>query len=689
MPSPAHGTIAIATVEITATTKIFFETHFEQIFSSHITPRSQRRRKLEERLRAEPMTIEQRNMERRKWQRRESGYLRRMRVFKAKPADKGGISGVSVAGYDVVKVLGKGSFGVVKLVREMPEGAKQSNTSRTAFEKEKEMGKKPSTNTLRGSIGKGSLTQVRSQELNEELKQVFAMKVIRKADMLSNSQEGHIRAERDFLVASEGSRWIVPLVASFQDSRNLFLVMDYMLGGDFLAFLIRKNILSESDTRWYIAEMILCIEEAHSMGWIHRDVKPDNFLISASGHLKISDFGLAFDGHWSHDQAYYHNQRYSILDRLGIEIEGDSIDKEDSKSMSGTLKIANVLHLRKERHEKAQEPNMEGGAREDLLSWQNRTCKRKMARSIVGTSQYMAPEIVRGQVYDGRCDWWSIGIILYECLYGYTPFCAEDRQKTKERIVEHRKNLHFPAEARISLKAIDLINRLLQEKERRLCSKKYLINDWQVSRVQPYHYINVAANKFDKNYQGHYVYSDDAADIKAHPFFHGVAWDRLHLTAPPHTPEIKSWDDTRNFDEMVEQLGLSESDEGSTSSSRCSSQSQLLPKGGAAGAASFVKGRNVDFKQAWEKIVAKKAGGKPASAEKKGDDRRRKAEKKRPRDKILRDARVGKSVLEMRKRGAFLGYTYRRPSTLDNEQEHERFPIATFKRTRIPSLARS
>jgi serine/threonine protein kinase len=114
---------------------------------------------------------------------------------------------------------------------------------------------------------------------------------------------------------------VVPLIASFQDANNLYLVMDYMVGGDFLGLLIRKETLSEDKTRWYIAEMILCVEEAHRLRWIHRDIKPDNFLISASGHLKISDFGLAFDGHWAHDQSYYNNQRYSLMDKLGIQVE--------------------------------------------------------------------------------------------------------------------------------------------------------------------------------------------------------------------------------------------------------------------------------------------------------------------------------------------------------------------------------
>lgn len=237
------------------------------------------------------------------------------------------------------------------------------------------------------------------------------MKVIRKSDMLRNSQEGHLRAERDFLVASEKSRWIVPLIASFQDTHNLYLVMDYMVGGDFLGLLIRKNILSEDVTRWYVAEMILCVEEAHRLQWIHRDVKPDNFLISASGHLKISDFGLAFDGHWAHDQAYFNNHRHSLLKKLGITIEGDAQDREEAKA------AANTPPATPPRQANDNEDEVKGPApHEGLLQWRNRKEKRKLAKSVVGTSQYMAPEVIRGELYDGRCDWWSIGIILYEVL---------------------------------------------------------------------------------------------------------------------------------------------------------------------------------------------------------------------------------------------------------------------------------
>ncbi len=189
--------------------------------------------------------------------------------------------------------------------------------------------------------------------------------------------------------------------------------MDYMPGGDFLGLLIRDNVLSEAVTKWYIAEMIVCIEEAHSLRWIHRDVKPDNFLISASGHLKISDFGLAFDGHWSHDQAYFNHHRYSLLNKLGINVEGDDIDVQESRTVAAARKLAQTVNNlgKEQRHERNSYNTTDS---EGILNWRNRYGNRTLARSVVGTSQYMAPEVVRGELYDARCDWWSVAVILYE-----------------------------------------------------------------------------------------------------------------------------------------------------------------------------------------------------------------------------------------------------------------------------------
>lgn len=352
---------------------------------------------MERKLFAMALPNDERQQKRREWYRAETAHMRQTRSLKSKTLVRQNMKGVHVSNYDIVRVLGKGSFGVVRLVREKSDPGIQV----AAHHQE----------------GLTYLDGHSSLNLNPfppptKLKQVYAMKVIRKSDMLRNSQEGHLRAERDFLVASENSRWVVPLIASFQDNQNLYLVMEYMVGGDFLGLLLREDILDENVAKWYLAEMILCIEETHKMHWIHRDVKPDNFLITASGHLKISDFGLAFDGHWTHNQTYYNEHRYNLLRDLDLSVRGDEQDcaeEEEREEAQRTLNLIDGGMAGRERFQARHD-----GVNGPILDWLNRTQKRQFAKSVVGTSQYMAPEVIRGEHYDARCDWWSIGIILYE-----------------------------------------------------------------------------------------------------------------------------------------------------------------------------------------------------------------------------------------------------------------------------------
>ncbi|KAK8154736.1 hypothetical protein IWX90DRAFT_444112 [Phyllosticta citrichinensis] len=407
---------SVGTIEAAAATKVFFETHFNELQSSRATSRQRRREALEERLNLQAAASqEQREDAIKKWLRAESDHLRQIRVWKSHSLIRRKSKGISIAGYEVVRILGKGSFGVVRLVREreMPPSKAPRLDSESDIER------------LDGEKGEPERGRPR---LSDPGQQVFAMKVIRKSEMLRNCQEGHLRAERDFLVASENSRWVVPLIASFQDHTNLYLVMDYMVGGDFLGFLMRQDVLDEWVAQWYIAEMILCVEEAHKMNWIHRDVKPDNFLITASGHLKISDFGLAFDGHWAHNQSYFSEKRYSLLQKFGIKVQGDEHDEEEERiklekqkatGVNSSLNVPFGLGRMPTKpsmftiKEKYFASNAEAKV-ENPLSWMNRNQQRRLAKSVVGTSQYMAPEVIKGEEYDGRCDWWSIGIILYE-----------------------------------------------------------------------------------------------------------------------------------------------------------------------------------------------------------------------------------------------------------------------------------
>ncbi|KAL8848561.1 MAG: hypothetical protein Q9221_006450 [Calogaya cf. arnoldii] len=692
--SPQVVSPTIITVESAANAKIFFEMYFDALLSAQKCPRSLRRHEMENRLHTEAFTAEQRQHERALWALQESDQLRQTRGLKSKANVTTMRSGVAVAGFDVVKILGKGSFGVVRLVRQRDSTQEEQPvqtpvtsppSSWRQLPREDPTNRKLSTiEILRSSLDSQRASQRRG--VRRAKREVYAMKVIRKSDMLRNSQEGHLRAERDFLVASEKSRWVVPLIASFQDITNLYLVMEYMVGGDFLGLLFRKDVLKEKKARWYIAEMILCVEEAHRLHWIHRDVKPDNFLISASGHLKISDFGLAFDGHWMHDQSFFNNHRQSLMDKLGVTVDGDSLDRKEGAQIAAGMALANAITGRKGRR---LTPQSDGpGENEQILQWRNRCGNRKLARSVVGTSQYMAPEVIRGELYDGRCDWWSIGIILYECLYGYTPFVCENRHDTKIKILNNATTLKFPSEKdidrkeKISYEAMDLINSLLQEKEHRLCAKQYRQNDYHLSRLGPGQLISTRADKQSQDYQGHFVYANDAADIKSHSFFHGLSWERLHLSRPPFVPDVKGRDDTKYFDE---EEPVSDVDDASRTGSSVDHDAKA---GAPRNVAAAIVTNQLDGAHGPQTTTTVRGFGDDGSPSlRQGDNTARSAkpkEKKRPRDRVLRDKEVGRTVLEMRKRAAFLGYTYRRPKSVLYDDDRGR--QAHGRRSKLTSM---
>jgi serine/threonine protein kinase len=740
---------SIVTVEATATAKIFFETHFNTVLSG-VRPRSIRRRELEEKLRTLNLSPEIQRRARKAWLKQETEHLRQERVLITRTNTTKSAKNISIAGYEVVKVLGKGSFGVVRLVKEKKTTSADHQDVLTTRLSTHGSSRQPSRTDLATAALKATAKDAlaplanRKKHRAKAKKEVYAMKVIRKSEMVRNSQEGHLRAERDFLVAAAGSRWIVPLITAFQDSHNLYLVMEYCIGGDFLGLLIRRNVLNEEVTRWYIAEMVLCIEEAHRMQWIHRDVKPDNFLIAADGHLKISDFGLAFDGEWSHNQGYFNHQRQSLVDKLGIDLVGDKQDIEEAEQLAVSAKLGHIIDRANGRRTEKQSPgsSVEPPEGNSILDWRNREHKRKLARSVVGTSQYMAPEVIRGDMYDGRCDWWSVGIIMYECLYGHTPFACDNRQETKLNILKHKSTLSFPQTTGkhnlpATFEALDLMMQLLQEKEVRLCSRKYANNDFTRRMVAGLHVRHFTTDKTHKDFRGHFVYPNDADDLKRHAFFDGTDWETLHVTTPPFVPRVKSWEDTKYFDEesAVSDMSMSSDNEGadeqntersspedspapvhvventppeckkllgdSQLSGHHQEDQNIVPSNPAVLQEKLQEEKAKQYEQA--QITPNPLMSPPQIDGHDGHDfapieplptppgsamqhasqshphiddaelvvetaskKRPRKEKKRPRDKILRDATTAKIAMKMRKQGAFLGYEYRKARAISD-----------------------
>ena len=220
-------------------------------------------------------------------------------------------------------------------------------------------------------------------------------------------------------------------------------------------------------------------------------------------------------------------------------------------------------------------------------------------------------------------------------------------------------------EYKVSREAVHLIGNLLQEKEYRLSSKKYMLNDYQHSKRFPGQLVNKYADPSTIDYRGRFVYPDDATDIKAHPFFGRVAWDRHCLTRPPFVPDTSGRDDTKYFDE---EDPISDVDD-AASQSTDHNDADRKEESGLFGRnpSTQVDGANGQHNHIIEDDVVNN-NEPPIKTGMVTKDKAR----KRPRDKVLRDKEMGRKALELRKKGAFIGYTYRRPKFFSFEDERGR-----------------
>jgi len=350
-------------------------------------------------------------------------------------------------------------------------------------------------------IGRGAFGEVRVCR-ERESGEVYAMKTLCKAEMVARNQVMHVRAELDVLSETSQSEWLVQLHYSFQDEANLYLVMEYVPGGDMMSLLMRRDILTEDEARFYTAQTVLAVAAVHALDYIHRDLKPDNLLIDRGGHIKLTDFGLV--------------KNLTQL-RLRYFTRGAHADAATLPSAADTD--------RGDRGERGRPPPPQQPPPNawDRMGQQERQAayyrNRAVLWSTVGTPDYMAPEVLLETGYSQDCDWWSLGVILYEMLVGYPPFYGDDPMVTCRKILCFQTVLAFPPEAGLSAEAVSLIRALLSDRECRLGRR-------------------------------------GADEIKAHPFFAKIDWSRLREPgAAPFVPTVTSATDTANFDSFEEPGG--------------------------------------------------------------------------------------------------------------------------------------
>jgi len=286
-------------------------------------------------------------------------------------------------------------------------------------------------------IGRGGFGEVNICRYKANNK-IYAMKKITFEKLKYKNGLLHVQTEKDILSLNDDNIWITQLRYSFIDNRHLYLIMDYCPGGDLMNYLIQRDLLEESEARFYIAEIILCVDSLHKMNCIHRDLKPDNILIGEDGHLKLSDFGLSFIS----------KERLFPL----TQIKKNELQKE---------KLCNNIYFN---------DNIEKNIpiEENEKTSQNKNNKQRMAFSNVGSPDYVAPEVINNEGYGEEIDWWSVGAIFYEMIIGFPPFFSENAQITCSKIKNYERYLFIPRERKISSEAKNLIKSFLTEPSKRL-----------------------------------------------------------------------------------------------------------------------------------------------------------------------------------------------------------------------------
>ncbi|PKA58665.1 Protein kinase G11A [Apostasia shenzhenica] len=336
-------------------------------------------------------------------------------------------------------------------------------------------------------LGCGDIGSVYLSELSGT-KCYFAMKVMDKASLASRKKLLRAQMEKEILQCLDHP-FLPTLYTHFETEKFSCLVMEFCPGGD-LHTLRQKQpgkYFQEHAVRFYVAEVLLALEYLHMLGIVYRDLKPENVLVREDGHIMLSDFDLSL--------------RCTVSPTLIKSSGTDSIAAAhciQPACIAATTTCFSPRLFSKSMQNRKPKPEVAN----QVIPLPELVAEPSDARSMsfVGTHEYLAPEIIKGEGHGSAVDWWTFGIFLYELLFGKTPFKGSGNRATLFNVVG--QPLRFPDSPPVSFAARDLIRGLLvKEPQLRLACKR------------------------------------GATEIKQHPFFEGVNWALIRCASPPEIPK--------------------------------------------------------------------------------------------------------------------------------------------------------
>ncbi|KAI8553037.1 hypothetical protein RHMOL_Rhmol06G0314300 [Rhododendron molle] len=336
-------------------------------------------------------------------------------------------------------------------------------------------------------LGRGDMGSVYLSELRGT-KCFFAMKVIDKKSLDTQKKLIHAQTEREILESLDHP-FLPTLYSHFETEKVSCLVMEFCPGGD-LHVLRQKQPgkrFPEEAVRFYVAEVLLALEYLHMLGIVYRDLKPENVLVREDGHIMLSDFDLSLRC----------TSRPRIV-RSASARPGTYCFQPACIEPSCAVTTACFLPRILNKPNKERKPKNEVGNQVAPLVELIAEPTGARSMSFVGTHEYLAPEIIKGEGHGSAVDWWTLGIFLYELLIGKTPFKGSGNRATLFNVVGQPVRFESPV---ISSAARDLIRGLLvKDPKKRLAYKR------------------------------------GATEIKQHPFFEGVNWALIRCASPPQIP---------------------------------------------------------------------------------------------------------------------------------------------------------